>query len=429
MADVGIVGDRFEVVPKYFRNDVSIARKMKGVRTLTGILNGITVIDLTQNVAGPFCTQLLGDFGAKVIKVERPGRGDDTRQWGPPFWEGESSAFLGLNRNKKSICVDLKHPEGKRIIEKLVSQADVFIHSMKPESAGKQGFGYEELSKINPRLIYGSISGFGEEGPLRVYPGYDPLIQAYSGIMSVTGHPGDDPVRVGASIVDMGSGMWLFIGVLLALLRRHDTGKGAKVTNSLLETGVTWNSLPLMNYLSSGKVPGKIGTAMPLIAPYEAFKAKDDWVMIAAGNDRLFTKLCTALNMEHLLEDARFKSNADRVNHRHELHQLIEERTRELTVNEVINLLRQSGVPCGPINTLDKVYADEQVNALGMFKSFDSFRIPGFKMVDLPVSIDKKKAVFQYLPPRLGEHTDELMTQIGYTPDQLQALREKGVIG
>jgi crotonobetainyl-CoA:carnitine CoA-transferase CaiB-like acyl-CoA transferase len=395
---------------------------------MPGILDGITVIDLTQNVAGPFCAQLLGDFGATVIKVERPGRGDDTRQWGPPFWQGESAAFLALNRNKKSICVDLKHPEGKEIIYKLVTQADVFVHSMKPESAEKLGFGYEDLSKINPALIYGSISGFGEEGPLRQYPGYDPLIQAYSGIMSITGHPGDAPVRVGASLVDMGSGMWLLIGILVALHQRHQTGQGAKVSNSLLETGVTWSSLQLINYIASGNVPGKIGTAMPMIAPYEAFKTIDDWVMIAAGNDRLFENLCRALGLEHLAENDKFKTNAERVKNRTELHQIIEERTQTLTVNEVLETLRQNGVPCGPINTLDKVYEDEQVNALGMIKSVDSFRISDYKMVDIPVSVNKKRAEIQSLPPKLGEHTDEIMEQAGYSSEQIASLRSAGVI-
>jgi crotonobetainyl-CoA:carnitine CoA-transferase CaiB-like acyl-CoA transferase len=226
----------------------------------------------------------------------------------------------------------------------------------------------------------------------------------------------------------MGSGMWLLIGILGALYRRHQTGEGAKVSNSLLETGVTWSSLQLVNYIASGKVPGKNGTAMPMIAPYEAFKAKDDWVMIAAGNDRLFENLCRALQIEQLVQNEKFKTNAERVKNRTELHQFIEERTQIYTVDELISTLRQHGVPCGPINTLDKVYRDEQVKALGMIKAIDSFRISDYKIVDLPVSIDNKRAEIQSLPPELGEHTEDIMQKAGYSNEEIASLRSAGII-
>ncbi|HJU28364.1 MAG TPA: CoA transferase, partial [Candidatus Binataceae bacterium] len=268
-------------------------------------LDGLTVVDLTQNVAGPYCAQLLGDFGATVIKIERPGRGDDVRRFAPS-WRGESTAYLCYNRNKKSVCADLDHPRGRDIVVRLSRAADIFIHSMKPGSAESRGLGYDGLSKHNPRLIYGAISGFGEQGPLRNLPGYDPLGQAYSGIISVNGHPGSPPARVVVPIIDMGSGLWLFTGILAALLERTKTGKGAKVAASLLETGVTWTTLLMTNYQATGEVPGPAGSTSPAAAPYEAFRTSDSWVLIAAGNDRLFGELCKMLGLPDLPRDPRF---------------------------------------------------------------------------------------------------------------------------
>jgi crotonobetainyl-CoA:carnitine CoA-transferase CaiB-like acyl-CoA transferase len=396
---------------------------------LPNILADIIVLDLTQNVAGPYCTQLLGDLGATVIKVERPGMGDDTRQWSRPSWQGESATFLGLNRNKKSISVDLNDPKGQEIVCKLAEQADVLVHSMKPGSAEARGIGYDSLSERNPNLIYAAISAFGDEGPLKSYPGYDPLIQAYTGIMSVTGNEGDNPVRVGVSIIDMAAGMWSLIGILSAIINRNQTGTGSKVTNSLLETGMAWVSLQLTNYMATGTVPGKIGTPAPMIAPYEAFKAKDGWTIIAAGNDRLFSNLCKALDMQVLLEDPKFKTNDDRVQNRHELHQLIEQRTLDLEMNNLLAMLREDKVPCSPINTLDKIYQDEQVEALQLIKEIDNFRVSGFKIVDMPFKINNERGSIRLLPPTLGEHTDEILKALGYTDEEISALKQKGTAG
>src|SRR5215469_1944573 len=304
-------------------------------------LDGITVIDLTQNVAGPYCTQLLGDFGATVIKIERPDGGDDVRRFAP-LWHGESAPYLSYNRNKSSVCIDLNHPRGPEIVRCLARSADIFVHSMKPGSAESHGLGYEQLSGENSRLIYGSISGFGEKGPMRSLPGYDPLGQAYSGIISVNGHPGSPPARVVVPIIDMGSGLWLFSGILAALLERTKTGKGAKVATSLLETGVTWTTLQMTNYQATGEVPGPAGSTSPAAAPYEAFATSDQgWVLIAAGNDRLFAKLCKVLGCTALATDPRYVSNTDRVARREELHRLLECETRRYQVDELINLLRK----------------------------------------------------------------------------------------
>jgi crotonobetainyl-CoA:carnitine CoA-transferase CaiB-like acyl-CoA transferase len=392
-------------------------------------LDGITVIDLTQNVAGPYCTQLLGDFGANVIKIERPDGGDDVRRFAP-LWHGESSAYLCYNRNKSSICIDLTNPRGPEIVRRLTRNADIFVHSLKPGSAESRGLGYEQLRGDNPRLIYGSISGFGDKGPLSNLPGYDPLGQAYSGIISVNGQPGSPPARVVVPIIDMGSGLWLFSGILAALLERAKTGIGATVASSLLETGVTWTALLMSNYQATGEVPGPAGSTSPAAAPYEAFATSDrGYVLIAAGNDRLFAKLCNVLDCAALAADPRFVSNTDRVARREELHSLLELQTQRYEVDQLIELLRSAQVPASRINSIAEVFHDEQVNTLGMFPPVTSdFRIPEMKLVDIPVSINGEKSIKRLMPPLLGEHTDTILQQAGYSEREIEVLRAERVI-
>ncbi|MED3661855.1 CaiB/BaiF CoA-transferase family protein [Ureibacillus sp. FSL K6-8385] len=397
---------------------------------MVNVLSGITVIDITQNVAGPFCSQLLGDLGATVIKIERPVHGDDTRHWHPPLWGEESSTFLALNRNKKSVCVDLNDPKGQQIIHELCKKADIFIHSLKPGSEESRNLDYETLKEINPSLIYASISAFGDKGKMKHKPGYDPLIQAYSGIMSLTGHEGEDPVRVGVSIVDMATGMWCLIGILSALHERNKTGKGSKVSSSLLETGIAWVTLQMSTYLASGKLPRKWGTGMSTTVPYQAFKTKGgQWAIIAAGNNRLFKNLCTALQMPELVEDPRFETNADRVRHRDELRKLIEERTVRYELDELVDLMEKHSVPCCPINTLDRVLNDEQVNALEIIKKIEGFRVKDFRIIDLPFRINDERGQLQSLPPLLGEHTEEVLASLNMTEDELEQLKSASVVG
>jgi crotonobetainyl-CoA:carnitine CoA-transferase CaiB-like acyl-CoA transferase len=397
---------------------------------MANILSGLTVIDLTQNVAGPFCSQMLGDLGATVIKIERPGHGDDTRHWHPPLWGEESSTFLALNRNKKSVCVDLNQPEGQKIVQELCKKADIFIHSLKPGSEESRGLGYETLSEINPALIYAAISAFGDKGKMKNKPGYDPLIQAYSGIMSMIGNEGDDPARVSVSIVDMATGMWSLIGILTALHQRNETGEGCKVANSLLETGVAWVTLQLSTFMASGRLPRKMGTGMATSAPYEAFKTKgDQWAIIAAGNNRLFKNLCAALQMPELVEDPRFESNPARVQNRKELHRLIEECTLRYEVDDLVSLMAEYNVPSSPINTLDRVLRDEQVNALSLIKPVEGFRVSDFRMVDLPFRINEERGNLQSLPPLLGEHTVEILRSLNYSEEALEQLKSKSIIG
>jgi len=397
---------------------------------MAGILSGVTVVDLTQNVAGPYCTQLLGDLGAEVIKIERPGTGDDTRGWYPPKWGDESSVFAALNRNKKSICIDLDQPEGQEIVRKLCEKADVFLHSLKPGSAESRGLGYEDLAQRNPKLIYAAISAFGDIGPMKHKPGYDPLIQAYTGIISVTGNPGDDPVRVGVSIIDMTTGMWALIGILSALYRRKETGQGGRVGASLLETGVGWVNLPLASFLASGKLPQKMGTGTGMAAPYEAFRTKNEgeWVIIAAGNNRLFKSMCDALGMPELIEDPRFSTNPLRVQHRFELKKIIEERTTNYEMDELVRLLSEYKVPCSPINTLDRVVKDEQVEALEIIEKVDNDRIEDFRIVGLPFRIDGQRGEFRSMPPVLGEHTEEILKSLHYPDEEIRSLHERKIV-
>lgn len=397
---------------------------------MANVLEGLTVIDITQNVAGPFCSQILGDLGANVIKIERPNHGDDTRHWHPPLWGGESSTFLALNRNKKSVCIDLNDSKGQEIVLELCKTADIFIHSLKPGSEDSRGLSYEQLSAVNPSLIYGSISAFGETGKMKNKPGYDPLIQAYSGIMSLTGNAGDDPARVGVSIVDMATGMWCLIGILSALQQRNQTGAGCKVGASLLETGVAWTTLQLSTYMASQKLPKKWGTGMATTVPYQAFKTKgDQWAIIAAGNNRLFKQLCEALNMPEVLEDPRFINNSDRVQHRAALQEIIEARTLTYDVDELVSLMETYQVPSCPINTLDRVLRDEQVAALEMIKPVDGFRVEDFRIVDLPFRLNNERGSIHELPPKLGEHTEEVLKSLNYSVEELEQFKTTSVVG
>ena len=393
------------------------------------ILKGVTVLDLTQNIAGPFCAQLLGDFGAEVLKVERPGSGDDARKWTPPAWHGVGTAFLAVNRNKKSIGVDLNAPEGQEIIRRLAGKADVLVHSTRPGSLESRGLGYDDLKAANPGLVYCAISAFGESGPLARDPGYDPLIQAFTGIMSVTGHPDRPPARVGVSIIDMGTGLWAFSGVLAALYRRRETGQGGKVATSLMETGVNWMSIFLAHYMGAEHIGARMGDVTPMTSPYESFKTQDGAVLITAANDNLFTNVCRALGVPELAQDSRFNSNNQRVVNRPELHVLLEARTSQLTSDECVALLRQAGAPCSTINTVDAVYRNEQVNAMGMIRPLAAPHLPDFKTVDLPVSIDGEKAFLREAPPALGTHTDEVLGRADYSADEIVALRARKVVG
>lgn len=385
-------------------------------------LSGYRILDLTQNVAGPFCTQVLGDFGAEVIKIERPGVGDDTRAWKPPETGGKSATFLALNRNKKSICLDLDSAEGVAVLHRLTASADVVIHSLKPGSAETRRFGYEDLKHHKPNLIYCAISAFGEKGPLREMPGYDPLMQAFSGIMSVTGNMNDDPVRVSVSLIDMGTGMWAALGIISALLNRSKTGEGAEVRASLLDTGLSWMTIMVAGYFASGKLPQKMGSAMAMTAPYELFKTSDGHVFIAAGNDRLFVKVCGALGCPELALDARFFGNSQRVVERVALHELMERRTLAMTTQAAVAALRNSGAPCSELNDISQALSHEQVQANGMVTSLPVDGAPQHKVIATPLSMNGKRSTANAAPPVLGADTEQVLAEHGFTREQVSAL-------
>jgi len=395
---------------------------------LDTVLSNIRVVDLTQNVAGPYCTQILGDMGADVIKVERPGRGDDTRDWRPPDLAETSPTYLALNRNKQSMCVNINDAKGVAILHRLVASADVFIHSMKPGSADARGLGYEALSAINPRLVYGAISAYGSKGPLSGLPGYDPLMQAFTGIMSTTGNEGDPPVRVSVSLIDMGTGMWAAQGILAALLARQSSGRGTLVEASLMETGISWMTVFIANFGATGALPRKLGSAMAMTAPYELFKSVDGHVFIAAGNDRLFYQVCVGLGAPQLADDPRFATNADRVKARDVLHEEIEAVTRTRRTDDIIGRLRQAGAPCSELNNVGQMLSHEQVAASGIICDLPLEGAPNHKVVGIPLKLSGQGSGRFKAPPTLGAETSTILAELGFDDDQIEQLRKSQIV-
>jgi len=391
-------------------------------------LAGILVADLTQNVAGPTCTQILGDLGAEVVKVERPGRGDDARAWAPPYWGEESATFMGVNRNKRSLAVDMKRTDGRTVVERLIGRADVLVQSLRAGVIEELGLGWEHARAINPRLVYCSITAFGTEGPLADRPGYDPLMQALGGIMSINGHPGQPPARVPVSIVDMGTGMWAAIAILGALRERDRTGRGANVTTALYETALAWGVLQMNQFLGTGEVPLPQGSGTAMICPYEAFPTRDAWVMIAAGSDALFVKTCEALDVPGMPRDPRFRDNPSRVAHRADVFDALSAVTRGFASTEVLERLQRAGVPCAPILTLDKVAAEPQTVASGMLVPTKHPRLPDYRAVGLPIRWDGERPSVARVPPLLGEHSAEVLAELGYDEAAIQELASRHVI-
>lgn len=362
-------------------------------------LQGLRVVDLTRNVAGPYATMILADLGAEVLKVEHPDGGDDTRHWGPPFWGSESPIFLTLNRNKRGLRLDLRHPEAAERLAVEVTSADVLVESFRAGWLDGLGLGWDWARRLNPRLVYCSLTAFGECGPLRGRPGYDPIVQALVGIMSVTGEEGRPPVRVGTSIVDMGTGMWAAMAVQAALLQRERTGHGSRVSVSLYETGLAWMAYQLANSWASGQPPGRLGTAMATIAPYEGFRCLDGYLMIAAPNDGLFLRLSEALGHPEWADDPRFGSNPERVANREALHAAMEAVTQGETRQAVLDRLLAEGVPGAPVRDLGEVGEDEQAHALGMFSPLPVEGIPDLRLVALPMTFDGRRPPIHSGPP------------------------------
>jgi crotonobetainyl-CoA:carnitine CoA-transferase CaiB-like acyl-CoA transferase len=379
-------------------------------------LDGLRVVDVTSSLAGPYCTEILAALGADVVKVEHPQRGDEARAWGPPFWEDASVMFYAANLSKRSLALDLKR--GREVLLRLVDDADVFLQSLRPGTAKRLGFGPDELRARNPRLVYCDIGAFGRVGPLREQPGYDPLLQAFGGIISVTGEPDRPGVRVGTSVVDQGTGMWAALGILAALF----AGGGHTVDVSLFETAVGLMPYQVTAYLRSGVVPGRHGTAFPLIAPYQVFHARDGDVMIAAANDGLFVRLCDAVGLHDLGADPRFATNPDRLEHRNELAAVIQQRLGERSRDDLLATLAAAGVPAAPVNDVGAVADHEQTAALGLIQEIPE------PTVALPLSFDGERSLHRSPPPRLGEHTAEILGEAGYDDEAMAALAREGIV-
>jgi crotonobetainyl-CoA:carnitine CoA-transferase CaiB-like acyl-CoA transferase len=391
-------------------------------------LAGIRVVDVTTSIAGPFCAEILAALGAEVVKVERPDTGDDGRHWGPPFWNGEGAMFLSVNAGKRSLAVSLRDERGREVVHRLAARADVFVQSMRPGLAGALGLGADELRAGNPGLVYCSVGAYGHTGPLSAEPGYDALMQAAGGLISMTGEPGRPGVRVGSSLIDMGTGMWSALGIVAALLERERTGDGAVVDTSLYETALAYVGYHLVGYLADGTVPSGQGTVFPMVAPYQVFPTSDGELMIAGGNDRLYAALCGVVGLPELVSDSRFATNPDRVRNREELVSILSERLRERTTHEWHEALREAGVPAAPVANVEDVVLSEQTEALGLLQRLEHPRIPDLELVALPVSFDRERSTHASAPPLVGEHTREILLELGYGDEEIADLTVLGIV-
>jgi crotonobetainyl-CoA:carnitine CoA-transferase CaiB-like acyl-CoA transferase len=387
-------------------------------------LEDVRVLDLTSSLAGPYCTAILAALGADVVKVEHPARGDEARHWGPPFFDGGSVLFFAANAGKRSLALDLKTPEGREAVLRLAERSDVFLQSMRPGAAGRLGLDAAGVRARNERLLYCSVRAYGKRGPLKDLPGYDPLMQAHAGLISITGEPDRSGVRVGASLVDQTTGMWAALTIVAALHERERTGRGREVDVSLYETGLALLSYHLAEAIATGRAPGRHGTAFPLIAPYQVFRTADGELMIAAANDGLFAALCRALDISAVATDPRFATNPLRLEHRNELVAILQERLAEEPSATWTERLRAAGVPVAPVQDLVEVSRDEQTRAVGILQ-----QLGGRTTVGFPPLVDDERVTFRSDPPVLGEHSAEVLREAGYSDDEIAALAASGVAG
>ena len=407
---------------------------------MSGALSHIRVLDMSRILAGPWAGQAFADLGADVIKVERPGRGDDTRQWGPPYLkdaQGEDTSepgyFLSANRNKRSITIDITRDKGQTLMRALVGLSDVLIENYKVGGLAKYGLDYESLKKINPGLVYCSITGFGQTGPYANRPGYDFMIQAMSGLMSVTGErddlPGGGPQKAGVALADIITGLYAGNAIQAALLHRELSGRGQYIDMALLDCQLSAMANQAMNYLVSGQAPARLGNAHPNIVPYQVFASRDGFLIIAVGNNEQFTRLCLLLGRQDLAENPDFDTNQKRVRNRAALIELLEPLVADKTTEEWITLLERENIPCGPISSLDQTFADPQVMHRGMRVELDHALAGKVPVVGSPFKLSESPVEYRYPPPLLGEHTDEILRDlIGMDEDAIDALKADGIV-
>lgn len=390
-----------------------------------GPLAGVRVLDLTRILSGPFASMTLGDFGADVVKVERPVKGDDTRVWGPPFVRGESAYFLSTNRNKRSIELDLASDAGRAIAYRLASRADVVVENFRPGTAERLGLGYERLRADNPGLVYCSISGFGQTGPYRSRAGFDAVVQAMSGMMALTGEPDGVPTRPGLPVADLTAAMWAAFAIAAALFERTRSGCGQHIDVSLLDGQVAWMTYPLAGFLATGEEPARLGSAHATIVPYQPFATADGHVIIAAGNDKLWQGVCRVIGAPELADDPRFATNPDRVRGRAVLVPILEARLRTRPTAHWLAVLEAEGVPAAPILKVSEMAADPHLAARDMVIEMEHPRTGKVRTAGLPVRFSRTPGAVRRPPPHLGEHTDEILAEIGWTEQEPGAPDEK----
>ena len=394
----------------------------------TDILSGITVVDLTRVMSGPYCTLMLADLGARVIKIERPGRGDDTRAWGPPFVSGESAYFLSVNRNKESLTLDFKQPEGRRILDTLIERADILVENFKPGTLQRLGLDHASLAERHPRLIYASVSGYGQTGPLKGRAGYDAVTQAESGLMSVTGAVDGPPVRLGVPIGDLAAGLFTAQGILAALVSRATTGRGQHVDVSMLDSVAALLTYHATAYLTTGENPPRMGNGHASIVPYNTFAAKDAPLMLAVGNDDQWRRFCAVAGRPELATDERFATNSQRVENRAILEPLVGRIVATRDCKRWVEQLSQDGVPCGVVRAVGEVLESPEISARTMLTSVPHPTAGALRLVASPVKLSGSTPRSDLPPPLLGQHTGAILADLGVSAEQLIDLRRKKVV-
>ncbi len=396
---------------------------------MSGALQGFTVLDFTRVLSGPYCTMQLADMGARVIKVEQPGKGDDTRAWGPPFVHGESAYFLSINRNKESLTLDLKHPSAMRVLEPLLAKADVVVENFRPGTMTRLGLGYEQLATRFPRLVYCSISGFGQTGPRRQEPGYDAVVQAEGGLMSITGSAEGEPFRLGVAISDIVSGMFAAQGVAFALLARERTGRGQLVDIGMLDATAALLTYQAGIYFATGTTPGRMGNRHPTIVPYETFEAADGNFVVAVGNDEQWRRFCSVLGMDAIAADQRFATNRLRLANYDVLRPMLGERLRSRPRAEWVEGLKSAGVPCGSVRDVAEVLQDPQLDARGMIQQVEHAVAGAVRVTGVPIKLSDTPGAVRTPPPTLGQHTQSILSlDAGLQPQEIEELRAAGAV-